>query len=40
MVQQRLREELKSVSGEPTYEDFQTKLPYLDAVLRETFVAL
>ncbi|OBZ74741.1 hypothetical protein A0H81_05751 [Grifola frondosa] len=35
-IQQRLREELKTISGEPTYEDFQSKLPYLDAVLRET----
>ncbi|KZV68751.1 cytochrome P450 [Peniophora sp. CONT] len=35
-TQQRLRRELETFPGEPSYEDFQTKLPYLDAVLRET----
>jgi len=35
-VQERLREELKAFPGEPSYDDFQTKLPYLDAVLKET----
>ncbi|KAI0922392.1 hypothetical protein AcV7_005936 [Taiwanofungus camphoratus] len=35
-VQQRLREELDAFPREPTYDDFQSRLPYLDAVLRET----
>lgn len=35
-VQQKLREEIVAFSGEPTYDDYQTRLPYLDAVARET----
>ena len=35
-IQQRLRQEVEAFPGEPDYDDFQTKLPYLDAVLRET----
>ncbi|KAI0644094.1 cytochrome P450 [Trametes meyenii] len=35
-VQERLREELKHFPHEPTYDDYQTRLPYLDAVLKET----
>ncbi|KAJ7618381.1 cytochrome P450, partial [Roridomyces roridus] len=35
-VQARLRRELDTVSEEPSYEDFQSRLPYLDAVLKET----
>ncbi|KAL5529817.1 hypothetical protein ACEPAG_5804 [Sanghuangporus baumii] len=35
-VQQRLRTEVESFSKQPTYEDFQTRLPYLDSILRET----
>ena len=37
-VQETLRAELDAFPGEPRYEDFQSKLPYLDAVLRETCV--
>ncbi|KAI0704555.1 cytochrome P450 [Earliella scabrosa] len=35
-VQRRLREELEAFHEEPTYDDFANRLPYLDAVLRET----
>ncbi|KAI0644064.1 cytochrome P450 [Trametes meyenii] len=35
-VQERLREELKQFPSEPTYDDYQTRLPYLDGVLKET----
>ena len=35
-IQARLREELAAFGGEPSYDDFQTRLPYLEAVLRET----
>ena len=36
--QQRLREEIISLGHEPTYEDLTApeRLPYLDAVIRET----
>ena len=37
-MQERLREELKAFPGEPSYDDLQNKLPYLDAVLKETCV--
>lgn len=33
--QAKLREECKDFVGEPSWDDFQTKLPYLDAVLKE-----
>ncbi|KAI0704575.1 cytochrome P450 [Earliella scabrosa] len=35
-IQNKLREELVAFSDEPTYDDFATRLPYLDAVLKET----
>nr|VWO95655.1 N/A [Ganoderma boninense] len=35
-IQAKLREEIAAFNGEPTFDDFQTRLPYLDAVLRET----
>ncbi|KAI0310104.1 cytochrome P450 [Amylostereum chailletii] len=35
-LQQRLRDELSAFTGEPTYDDFQNRLPLLDAVLKET----
>ncbi|EJF60511.1 cytochrome P450 [Dichomitus squalens LYAD-421 SS1] len=35
-IQAKLHEELAAVKGEPTYDDFQARLPYLEAVLRET----
>ncbi|KAI0759413.1 cytochrome P450 [Trametes elegans] len=35
-VQKKLREELRCFPHEPTYDDYQTQLPYLDAVLKET----
>jgi cytochrome P450 len=35
-IQERLREECAEFLGEPSYDDMQTKLPYLDAILRET----
>ncbi|KAM5543816.1 hypothetical protein V8D89_002433 [Ganoderma adspersum] len=35
-IQAKLREEIAAFKGEPTFDDFQTRLPYLDAVLRET----
>lgn len=34
-TQQRLRDEVLAFSGDPTFEDFQTKLPYLDACCKE-----
>ncbi|KAG5725376.1 hypothetical protein E4T56_gene6739 [Termitomyces sp. T112] len=34
--QARLREELLIVNGQPTYKDLYERLPYLDAVLKET----
>ncbi|KAG8994783.1 hypothetical protein FRB94_009661 [Tulasnella sp. JGI-2019a] len=34
-AQDRLRQELRDHSAEPTYEDFQLRLPYLDAVCKE-----
>ncbi|KAK0460546.1 cytochrome P450 [Desarmillaria tabescens] len=34
--QQRLREELSTINGDPTFNDFQNGLPYLHAVLKET----
>ena len=33
--QAKLRAEVLAFQGEPTYDDFQTKFPYLDAVCRE-----
>jgi cytochrome P450 len=35
-MQQKLRDELMAFPGDPNYDDFQSRLPYLDAVLRET----
>ncbi|TFK79504.1 cytochrome P450 [Polyporus arcularius HHB13444] len=35
-VQRRLREELAQYASEPTYDDFASGMPYLEAVLRET----
>ncbi|KAK7055257.1 cytochrome P450 [Favolaschia claudopus] len=35
-VQNRLREEIANWPGEPTYDDYVSGLPYLDAVLNET----
>jgi cytochrome P450 len=35
-VQRRLRQEIEAFPSQPTYDDFQTRLPYLDAVLKET----
>ncbi|KAA1475626.1 cytochrome P450 [Dentipellis sp. KUC8613] len=35
-AQARLRAELAAFAREPTYDDFASRLPYLDAVLRET----
>lgn len=36
-AQARLRKELQEFgNAEPSYDDFQNRLPYLDAVLRET----
>ncbi|KAJ7764864.1 cytochrome P450 [Mycena metata] len=35
-AQERLREELSRWPGEPTYDDYLTGLPYLDAILKET----
>ncbi|KAF5388378.1 hypothetical protein D9615_000793 [Tricholomella constricta] len=35
-AQEKLREEVSQFSGIPSYDDFRTRLPYLDAVLRET----
>ncbi|KAF4596305.1 hypothetical protein EYR38_007682 [Pleurotus pulmonarius] len=35
-LQDRLRLELDAFPSRPTYDDFQTRLPFLDAVLRET----
>jgi hypothetical protein len=39
-IQQRLRAELQSFSAEPTYDDYLSKLPYLDAILKETYGSL
>ena len=36
--QKRLREELESFSSEPTYDDYSTHFPYLDSVMKETYV--
>ena len=36
--QQRLRAELNALNGEPTFNDFQNRLPYLDCILKETQV--
>jgi len=33
--QKRLRNEVTQFTGTPSYEDFRTRLPYLDAVLKE-----
>lgn len=36
-MQARLRQELQEFgAAEPSYDDFQNRLPFLDAVLRET----
>lgn len=35
-IQRRLRAELAELGREPTYDDFHARLPYLDAVLKET----
>ena len=36
-AQEKLRKELQEFGKEePSYDDFQNRLPYLDAVLRET----
>ena len=34
--QNYLRQEIMDFEGEPSYSDYQTKLPYLDAVVKET----
>lgn len=34
-AQAKLREEVMAIQGHPTYEDLQTKFPYLDAVCKE-----
>lgn len=34
-LQDKLRREIVSFGAEPTYQDFQNKLPYLDAVVKE-----
>jgi len=34
-IQARLREEVMTYPGSPSYDDLQTQLPYLDAVMRE-----
>ncbi|KAF8906807.1 cytochrome P450 [Gymnopilus junonius] len=34
--QDRLREELATISGEPTAKDMQDRLPYLNAIMKET----
>jgi 7-keto-8-aminopelargonate synthetase-like enzyme len=38
--QQKLREEVSQIRGseEPSYDDYSSKFPYLDAVVRETSV--
>ncbi|KDQ09988.1 hypothetical protein BOTBODRAFT_178543 [Botryobasidium botryosum FD-172 SS1] len=36
-MQAKLRKELIEFGSEPTYDDFLTKLPYLDAVTKESF---
>lgn len=35
-AQRRLREEINQLQREPCYDDYLSRLPYLDAVLRET----
>lgn len=35
-IQERLRDELTSFGAESTYDDYSRRLPYLDAVLKET----
>jgi cytochrome P450 len=37
--QNRLREEIMQLGHEPTYEDLTTKMPFLDAVMKERYVA-
>lgn len=39
-VQDKLRKEILEFGAEPTYDDFLTKLPYLDAVTKEAYVPL
>lgn len=34
--QRRLREELSALPGDPSSKDMQERLPYLDAILKET----
>ncbi|KAI0058352.1 cytochrome P450 [Artomyces pyxidatus] len=36
-IQEKLREEVTSLAREPTYEDIQSRLPYLEAVMKEAF---
>ena len=38
--QARLRDELLTINRQPTYEDLHERLPYLDAVMKETSVIL
>jgi cytochrome P450 len=38
-VQDRLREEVQKFPAQPTYEQVMAKMPYLDAVTRESYVA-
>jgi cytochrome P450 len=35
-IQNRLRQEIRSFGIEPSYDDFHAKLPFLDAVCRES----
>lgn len=37
-MQDQLRRELDAFPPQPTYDDYQTRLPFLDAILRETSV--
>lgn len=37
-AQKRLREEVQSYSNEPTFDEMMTKMTYIDAVCRETYV--
>jgi hypothetical protein len=39
-IQQRLRAELQSFSVELTYDDYLSKLPYLEAILKEMYGSL
>lgn len=39
-AQNKLRDEVTSFGREPTYDDFTSKLPFLDAVLHEAYVPL